>query len=88
LTITTALSSARKRSPSQAIPFPPARRQQGTTTDTNTNDDEILYSPTNSSVAGGSSFNFTYRADDDETDRVLVGLLRAYTVSLADRPAS
>jgi len=55
----------------------PLRRQQSTD-----NDDEILYSPTNSSVSAGSSFNFTYRADDQETDRVLVGLIRAYTVSV------
>lgn len=81
LTITTALSSTRKRSVSQlrSGAVRPQRRQQGTTND---NDDEILYSPTNSSISGGSSFNFTYRADDNDTDRVLVGLIRAYTVGV------
>ena len=63
----------------------PQRRQQGTTND---NDDEILYSPTNSSIAGGSSFNFTYRADDNDTDRVLVGLIRAYTVGVNEKARS
>ena len=46
----------------------------------NNADDEVLYSPSNSSVAAGSSFNFTYRCDDENTRSVLVGLVRAYTV--------
>jgi len=48
----------------------------------NNGDDGTLYSPSEtSSVAAGSSFNLTYRCEDSDTRIVLVGLVRAYTVS-------
>lgn len=59
----------------------PTKRQSN-----NTNNDEMLYSPSNSTLPLGSSFNFTYRVDEDDdpsdrTESVAVSLVRYWTVS-------